>query len=183
MIPPFFSAEDRMRRFVEVVDRGQTTLFPECLEDWIGEDNPARVVDVFVEELDLSGLGFGGVDPEATGRPSYHPSTLLKLYIYGYLNRVQSSRQLEHEAGRNVEVMWLVGRLAPDHKTIADFRKDNGGAIRKVCAQFIMLCRRLDLFAEASVAIDGSKFKAVNNRDKNFTRAKMERRLAQIEAR
>ena len=170
-----------MKRFVEGIDRGQTTLFPECLEDWIGEDNPVRVVDVFVEELDLAGLGFGGVAPEVTGRPSYHPSVLLKLYIYGYLNRVQSSRRLEREALRNVEVMWLTGRLMPDHKTIADFRKDNGGAIRKVCARFIMLCRRLDLFANVSVAIDGSKFKAVNNRDRNFTRAKMERRLAQIE--
>ena len=173
--------EDRMRRFVEGVDRGQTTLFPECLEDWIGEDNPVRAVDVFVEELDLAELGFGGVDPEATGRPSYHPSILLKLYIYGYLNRVQSSRRLEYEAGRNVEVMWLLGRLVPDHKTIADFRKDNGAAIRKVCAHFIALCRAMGLLTQTSVAIDGSKFKAVNNRDKNFTRAKMERRMAQIE--
>jgi transposase len=123
-----------MRRFVEGIDRGQSTLFPECLEDWIGEDNPVRVVDVLVDELDLAGLGFGGVDPEATGRPSYHPSVLLKLYIYGYLNRVQSSRRLEREAGRNVEVMWLTGRLAPDHKTIADFRKDNGLALRKMRA-------------------------------------------------
>jgi transposase len=170
-----------MRRFVEGTDRGQSTLFPECLEDWICEDNPVRAVDVFVEELDLSQLGFGGVDPEATGRPSYHPSVLLKLYIYGYLNRVQSSRRLEREAGRNVEVMWLTGRLAPDHKTIADFRKDNGGAIGKVCARFVALCRELELLTTASVAIDGSKFKAVNTRDKNFTRAKMERRLAQIE--
>src|SRR5919201_5098433 len=170
-----------MRRFVEGIDRGQTTLFPECLEDWIDKDNSVRVIDAFVEKLDLSGLGFDGVAPEATGRPSYHPSVLLKLYIYGYLNRVQSSRRLEHEAGRNVEVMWLTGRLAPDHKTIADFRKDNGRAIRQVCAQFVALCRTLGLFTEASVAIDGSKFKAVNNRDKNFTRAKMERRLAQIE--
>jgi len=170
-----------MRRFVEGADRGQSTLFPECLEDWIGEDNPVRVIDVFVEELDLADLGFGGVDPEATGRPSYHPSVLLKLYIYGYLNRVQSSRRLEHEAGRNVEVMWLTGRLAPDHKTIADFRKDNGTAIRKVCARFIALCRTMGLLTQASVAIDGSKFKAVNNRDKNFTCAKMERRMAQIE--
>ena len=170
-----------MKRFVEGADRGQSTFLPECLEDWIGEDNPVRVIDVFVDELDLAALGFGGVDPQATGRPSYHPSVLLKLYIYGYLNRVQSSRRLEREAGRNVEVMWLTGRLAPDHKTIADFRKDNGRAIRQVCARFVALCRTMDLFAEASVAIDGSKFKAVNNRDKNFTRAKMERRMAQIE--
>ena len=170
-----------MKRFVEGTDRGQSTLFPECLEDWIDENNPVQVIDVFVDELDLAELGFDGVAPEATGRPSYHPSVLLKLYIYGYLNRVQSSRRLEREAGRNVEVMWLTGRLVPDHKTVADFRKANGAAIRKVCARFIMLCRALGLFAEVSVAIDGSKFKAVNNRDKNFTRAKMERRLAQIE--
>ena len=170
-----------MRRFVEGTDRGQSTLFPECLEDWICEDNPVRAIDVFVDELELAGLGFGGIDPEATGRPSYHPSALLKLYIYGYLNRVQSSRRLEREGGRNVEVMWLTGRLAPDHKTIADFRKDNGPAIRKVCAQFVAICRAIGLLTTASVAIDGSKFKAVNNRDKNFTRAKMERRLAQIE--
>lgn len=163
-----------MRCFVEGVDRGQNTLFPECLEDWIGEDNPVRVIDVFVDELDLAELGFSGVDPEATGRPSYHPSVLLKLYIYGYLNRFQSSRRLEREAGRNVEVMWLTGRLAPDHKTIADFRKDNGRAIRQVCARFVALCRTMGLLTEASVAIDGS-------RDKNFTRAKMDRRMAQIE--
>jgi transposase len=170
-----------MRRFVEGMDRGQSTLFPECLEEWIAEDNPVRVIDVFVDELDLAELGFDGVAPEVTGRPSYHPSVLLKLYIYGYLNRVQSSRRLEREASRNVEVMWLLGRLAPDHKTIADFRKDNGSAIRRVCARFVGLCRTMGLLTEANVAIDGSKFKAVNNRDKNFTRAKMERRMAQIE--
>jgi transposase len=170
-----------MGRFVEGTDRGQTTLFPECLEDWICEDNSVRVIEVFVDRLDLAELEFGGVAPEATGRPAYHPSVLLKLYIYGYLNRVQSSRRLEREAGRNVELMWLMGRLVPDHKTIADFRKDNGAAIRKVCTQFVALCRTIGLLRAASVAIDGSKFKAVNNRDKNFTRAKMERRLAQIE--
>jgi len=170
-----------MKRFIEGVDRTQSTLFPDRLEDWIGEDNPVRVVDIFVDELDLGGLGFGRVEPLVTGRPSYHPAVLLKLYIYGYLNRVQSSRRLEREAGRNVEAMWLTGRLAPDHKTIADFRKDNGPAIRKVCARFVALCRRLELFAEASVAIDGSKFKAVNSRDRNFTRAKMKRRMEQIE--
>jgi transposase len=170
-----------MRRFIEGADRGQTTLFPDCLEDWICDDNPVRVIDVFVERLDLASLRFEGVAPEVTGRPSYHPSVLLKLYIYGYLNRVQSSRRLEREAGRNVEVMWLTGRLVPDHKTIADFRKDNGPAIRKVCAQFVALCRKIGLLTKASVAIDGSKFKAVNNRDKNFTRAKMERRLTQID--
>jgi transposase len=169
-----------MKRFVEGLDRGQSTLFPECLEDWIGEDNPVRVIDVFVDHLDLGELGFSGVDPERTGRP-YHPSALLKLYIYGYLNRVQSSRRLERDAGRNVEVMWLTGRLVPDHKTIADFRKDNGRAIRKVCARFVELCREMGLLTKASVAIDGSKFKAVNNRDRNFTRAKVERRRAQLE--
>ena len=145
-----------MKRFIDGADRGQSTLFPECVEDWIGEDNPVRVIDVLVDGLDLTELGFGGVDPEATGRPSYHPSILLKLYIYGYLNQVQSSRRLEREAGRNVEVMWLLGRLAPDHKTIADFRKDNGLALRKVCAGFVELCREMGLLATASVAIDGS---------------------------
>src|SRR6202045_2915610 len=139
-----------MGRFVEGIDREQGTLFPECLADWIEEDNPVRVIDAFVEELDLAGLGFDGVAPEATGRPSYHPSVLLKLYIYGYLNRVQSSRRLEREAGHNVEVMWLSGRLVPDHKTIADFRKDNGTAIRKVCARFVALCRTMGLLTQAS---------------------------------
>ena len=170
-----------MGRFVEGADRSQTTLFPECLDDWIDEDNPVRVIDAFVDSIDLGELGFDGVVPEATGRPAYHPAVLLKLYIYGYLNRVQSSRRLEREAGRNVEVMWLIGRLVPDHKTIADFRKDNGRAIRKVCTRFVGLCREMGLLAAASIAIDGSKFKAVNNRDRNFTRAKMARRRVQIE--
>src|SRR3979409_2630015 len=142
--------EDRMRRFVEGADRGQSTLFPDRLEDWIGEDNPVRVIDVFVDELDLAELEFSGVDPEATGRPSYHPSILLKLYIYGYLNRVQSSRRLERDAGRNVEVMWLTGRLVSDHKTIADFRKDNGPAIRQGGARFVALCRKKGLLGQAS---------------------------------
>lgn len=170
-----------MKRFVEGTDRSQVTLFPACVEDWIGENNPVRVIDVFVDELDLGDLGFSGVDPKATGRPSYHPSILLKLYIYGYLNQVQSSRRLEREAGRNVEVMWLTGRLEPDHKTIAEFRKYHGKAIRKVCAQFVELCRGFGLLAEASVAIDGSKFKAVNNRDRNMTVGKMKRRKDQID--
>ena len=170
-----------MKRFVEGTNRTQGTLFPEYLDDWVDENNPVQVIDAFVEELDLGELGFEGITPEVTGRPSYHPSVLLKLYIYGYLNRVQSSRRLEREASRNVELMWLTGRLVPDHKTIADFRKDNGAAIRAVCARFIMLCRALDLFGGASLVIDGSKFKAVNNRDRNFTRAKMDRRMAQIE--
>lgn len=170
-----------MKRFLVGADRGQSTLLPECLDEWIDESNPVRAVDAFVDALDLGKLGFEGVVPEVTGRPSYHPSALLKLYIYGYLNRVQSSRRLEREAGRNLEVIWLLGRLVPDDKTIADFRKDNGSAIRKVCAQFVALCRDLGLLTKASVAIDGSKFKAVNNRDRNFTRAKVERRRAQLE--
>src|SRR4029453_1161695 len=170
-----------MKRFLVGADRGQSTLLPECLDEWIDESNPVRAVDAFVDALDLGKLGFEGVVPEVTGRPSYHPSALLKLYIYGYLNRVQSSRRLEGEAGGNLEVIWLLGRLVPDDKTIADFRKDNGSAIRKVCAQFVALCRDLGLLSKASVAIDGSKFKAVNNRDRNFTRAKVERRRAQLE--
>src|SRR6202453_5511998 len=170
-----------MKRFVEGIARQQATLFPECLEDWIDGNNPVRVIDAFVEKLDLLRLGFDGAAAQTTGRPSYHPAGLLKLYIYGYLNRVQSSRRLEREAGRNIEVMWLTGRLVPDHKTIADFRKDSGVAIKRVCVQFIELCRQMGLLATSSVAIDGSKFKAVNNRDKNFTRAKVERRRAQLE--
>src|SRR3977135_993816 len=170
-----------MKRFVEGADRGQRPLFPECLEDWICADNPVRAIDVFVGELDLAELSFRGVDPEATGRPSYPPSVLRKLYMYGYLNRGQSSRRLEREAGRNVEVMWLTGRLVPDHKTIADFRKDNGPAIKEVCARFVELCRKMGLLAKASVAVDGSKFKAVNSRDNNFTQGKIKRRQKQIE--
>jgi len=170
-----------MKRFVTGQARGQATLFPERLEDFIAEDNPVRVIDVFVEELELRELGFTRVEALATGRPAYHPAVLLKLYIYGYLNRVQSSRRLERETQRHVEPMWLTERLAPDHKTIADFRKDNGQAIRKVCREFILLCRRLELFSQSVVAIDGSKFKAVNNRDKNFTPEKMKRRLQELE--
>ena len=170
-----------MGRFVEGEDRSQSTLLPERLDDYVTEDNPVRVVDVFVDNLDLASLGFDRVIAQATGRPGYHPATLLKIYIYGYLNRVQSSRRLEREAQRNIELMWLTGRLAPDFKTIADFRKDNGAAIRRVCREFVVLCRRLDLFSQALVAIDGSKFKAVNNRDRNYTRAKVQRRIEQIE--
>ena len=160
---------------------GNGRYLPECLDDFIDEGNPVCVIDVFVEALDLAEMGFAGIELAATGRPSYHPSVLLKLYIYDYLNRVQSSRRLERVAGRNVEVMWLLGRLAPDHKTIADFRKDNGLALRKVCARFVELCREMGLLATSSVAIDGSKFKAVNNRDKNFTKAKVQRLRAQLE--
>jgi transposase len=170
-----------MKRFVEGEDRTQVTLLPECLDDYIGEDNPVRVIDVFINELDLSGLGFEGMAPAVTGRPAYHPAVLLKIYLYGYLNRLQSSRRLERETQRNLELIWLTGRLTPDFKTIADFRKDNGQAIRNVCREFIVLCRRLNLFAEAIVAIDGSKFKAVNNRDKNFTDNKLKKRMEQLE--
>jgi transposase len=170
-----------MKRFVEAEDRTQITLLPECLDDYIAEDNPVRVIDVFIDELDLTSLGFEGVVPAVTGRPAYHPAVLLKVYVYGYLNRLQSSRRLEREAQRNVELMWLTGRLAPDFKTIADFRKDNGEAIRRVCRQFVELSRQLGLLGEAVVAIDGSKFKAVNNRDKNFTPRKLKARVQQLE--
>ena len=170
-----------MLGFIAGADRAQTTLLPESLDDWVDESNPVRFIDAFVDELDLKELGFAGVDPAATGRPAYHPSVHLKLYIYGYLNRVHSSRRLEREAGRNLEVMWLLQRLAPDFKTIADFRKDNGPAIRQACARFMEVCRKLGLLQKASVAIDGSKFKAVNNRDRNFTKAKVERRRKQLE--
>jgi transposase len=170
-----------MKRFIEGSTRSQSILFPERLEDYVGEDNPVRAIEVFVESLDLRKLGFAGVDPEATGRPAYHPAVLLKIYIYGYLNRLQSSRRLERETQRNVELVWLTGKLMPDFKTIADFRKDNGAAIRNVCRQFLVLCRGLNLFSEAIVAIDGSKFKAVNNRDKNFTERKLAARVAQLE--
>ncbi|SOD24109.1 Transposase [Variovorax sp. YR752] len=170
-----------MKRFIEPGDRSQTTLLPECLDDYISEENPIRVVDVFVDELKLYQLGFEGAEPAATGRPSYHPSVLLKIYIYGYLNQVQSSRRLEREAQRNVELMWLTGRLAPDFKTIADFRRDHGDAIRLVCREFVLLCRRLKLFADGVIAVDGSKFKGVNNRDKNFNEHKLQVRMQQLE--
>lgn len=170
-----------MKRFIEGESRSQLTLMPECLEDYIGPDNPVRVVDAFVDALDLAELGFDTSAAAATGRPGYHPGLLLKLYIYGYLNRIESSRRLEREAGRNVELMWLTGRLCPDFKTIADFRRNNGKGIRNVCRRFVALCRQLDLFSEATVAIDGSKFKAVNNRDKNFTPHKLAQRMKQID--
>jgi transposase len=170
-----------MKRFVEGVRRDQGGLFPSHLEDFVAEDNPVRAVDAFVEMLDLRALGFAAVDPSTTGRPGYHPSVLLKLYIYGYLNAISSSRRLEREAGRNVELMWLTERLAPDHKTIADFRKDYAPAIQRACAQFVGLCRELGLFSKAIVAIDGSKFKAVNSRDNNFTVNKVAKRIEQAE--
>src|SRR6266581_774269 len=171
-----------MHRFIDGEDRMQRALLPHRLEDYVGEENPVRVIEVFIDELDLAALGFSGMTPAATGRPAYHPSALLKIYLYGYLNRIQSSRRLEREAQRNIELMWLVGRLAPDFKTIADFRRDNGAAIRAVCGQFVALCRQLGLFTRAVVAIDGSKFKAVNNRDKNYTVAKVAGRMEQVDA-
>jgi len=171
-----------MKRFIEGENRSQSTLFPEALDDYISEDNPIRVIDVFVDSTDLASLGFDGVIPKETGRPSYHPSVMLKLYIYGYLNRIQSSRRLEKETHRNIELMWLMGRLTPDFKTIADFRKENGNAIQNVCRRFIDLCRQLKLFTDAVVAIDGSKFKAVNNKKKNYTKTKILSRIKRAEA-
>src|SRR5215472_6265162 len=171
-----------MQRFVEGEDRTQGVLLPEFLDDYVAEDNPVRAIDVFVDGVDLRALGFEGVVPEATGRPAYHPATMLKIYVYGYINQIASSRRLERETHRNVELMWLTGRLAPDFKTIADFRKDNGPAIRATCRQFVMLCRRLDLFSETVIAIDGSRFKAVNTRDKNYTHGAIERRMEHVEA-
>src|SRR6201985_3938239 len=170
-----------MGRFVEGANRNQATPLPECLGEFIAADNPVRIVDAFVGELELASLGFDGARPAETGRPSYHPAVLLKIYIYGYLNHIQSSRRLERECQRNVELMWLTGRLAPDFKTIADFRRDNGGGIRNVCRRFVMLCRELKLFSQALVSIDGSKFKAVNTRDRNFTEGKVDKRQKQIE--
>ncbi len=170
-----------MSGFIEGENRGQSTLFPERFDDYVGEDSPVRVIDLFIDGLNISGLGFK-TEASEVGRPGYHPRTMLKIYVYGYLNQVHSSRRLEREAQRNVELMWLTGRLAPDFKTIADFRKDNGEAIRLVCREFVMLCRKVNLLTDTLVAIDGSKFKAVNNRDRNFTRTKMKRRLADVEA-
>jgi transposase len=169
-----------MSGFIKGADRSQATLFPESLDDYVHEESPVRVIDVFVDELDLGMLGFKTV-PADTGRPGYHPAMMLKLFVYGYMNRVQSSRRLEREAQRNVELMWLTQRLTPDFKTIADFRRDDGAAIQKVCREFVVLCRKAKLFGDAFVEIDGSKFKALNNRDKNFTKVKVKRRLKQID--
>jgi transposase len=170
-----------MKRFVDGVDRSQGLLLPERLEDYVHEDNPVRVVDAFVEALDLGTLGFAAANRTGGGRPGYHPAVLLKVYIYGYLNRIQSTRRLEREAQRNLELIWLTGRLAPDFKTIADFRKDNGGAITAVCSQFVALCRKMKVFSHAVVAIDGSKLKAVNSRDRNFTVGKVKARRKQLD--
>ncbi len=169
-----------MARFIEGRERDQATLFPERLDEAIDTENPVRVVDAFIDALDLADLGFD-ITPEATGRPGYHPATMLKIYLYGYLNQIQSSRRLERECGRNVEMMWLIGELTPDFKTIADFRKDNGPAIRAVCRRFVALCRNMHLLDDGLVAIDGSKFKAVNNREKNFTHDRLKKRIQSIE--
>ena len=171
-----------MSRFVEGEDRRQPALLPSCLDDYVAEDSPVRVIDVFVDELDLAALGFDRVQAAATGRPGYHPGAMLKLYLYGYLNQVQSSRRLEREAGRNTELMWLLGKLAPDFKTIADFRRDNGEALRAACAAFVSICRTIGLLTGGVVAVDGSRFKAVNTRDKNYTPAAVRRRIEQAEA-
>ena len=169
-----------MGRFIEGENRRERLLLPDCLDDYVGVDNPVRVVDAFIGELDLPTLGFAG--PAATGRPGYSPATMLKLYLYGYLNQVQSSRRLEREAGRNVECLWLTGKLVPDFKTIADFRRDNGEAIRAVCRQFVILCREIGLIAGRTVAVDGSRFKAVNTRDKNYTPGAIRLRMDQVDA-
>ena len=170
-----------MAGFIEGADREQVMLLPECLDDYVDETNTVRVVDAFVDRLDLTALGFKTM-PEATGRPGYHPGMMLRLYIYGYLNRIQSSRRLERECGRNLELLWLTGRLQPDFKTIADFRRDNGPAIRKVCQQFVLFCREVSLLDAGIVAIDGSRFKASNAKAKNFTREKLRRKLGEIDA-
>jgi len=171
-----------MKRFIEGENRFQSTLFPESLEDYIAEDNAIRVVDAFVDRLDLKQLGFDRAEPSETGRPGYLPATMLKIYVYGYLNRIQSSRRLERETHRNVELIWLTGRLMPAFKTVADFRKDNRKAIRRVCTEFVGVCRELELFSATLVAIDGSKFKAVNSRDQNFTKNSVKRRLKKTQA-
>jgi transposase len=167
--------------FVQGVDRDQLVMFPESLDEYIGDDNPVRFIDAFVDSLNLQALGFERAVAQETGRPPYHPGDLLKLYVYGYLNHIRSSRKLEKEAKRNVEVMWLLGKLAPDFKTIADFRRDNGLAIREACRQFTLLCRELELFGGELVALDGSKFKSVNSRERNFTKRKLKSRVQRID--
>jgi transposase len=169
-----------MRRFVEGDDREQSSFLPASIEDYVDDENPVRVIEAFVQALELDELGFATI-PAVTGRPSYHPATMLRIYVYGYVNAIQSSRRLERECRRNLELMWLTERLAPDFKTIADFRRDNGDAIRGACARFIVVCRQLGLFTRALAVIDGSKFKGVNSRDRNFTRGKVKARLTQVE--
>lgn len=161
-----------MSRFIKGENREQSTLFPARIDDYISDENPIKIVDAFVYRLNLFELGFKSAEPKSTGRSAYHPSTMLKLYVYGYLNKVQSSRKLEREANRNLELIWLLERLAPDFKGIANFRKDNVFVIKAVCRQFVMLCKQMNMFADSLIAIDGSRFSAVNNRDRNYTKAK-----------
>ena len=170
-----------MGRFVEGADRDQASFLPARLEDYVSPDNAVRVIDAFVDELDLTDLGFARVQPAATGRPGYAPGTMLKLYVYGYLHQLTSSRKLEREAGRNIEVMWLTGKLVPDFKTIADFRHDNPGAIQIACQRFVAICRALGLVGGSMVAIDGSRLRAVNTHEKNYTKGKLARRKAHVE--
>ena len=170
-----------MGRFVEAADRHQASFLPACLEDYVDPDNPVRIIDAFVDELDLAELGFARVQPASTGRPGYAPGTMLKLYVYGYLHQLTSSRKLEREAGRNIELMWLTGKLAPDFKTIADFRHDNAGAIQIACQRFVAICRALGLVGGGMVAIDGSRLRAVNTHEKNYTKGKLARRKAHVE--
>jgi transposase len=173
-----------MKRFVQGEARAQMSLLPECLADYVSDENPVRVVEAFIDGLTLrklEKLGFAGVVPQATGRPAYHPSVMLKIYLYGYLNRVHSSRRLERECQRNIELMWLTGKLAPDFKTIANFRRDNGVGIRQVCKTFVDVCRDFGLTSQTTVVIDGSKFKGVNNRDRNYTPGKLKRRREELE--
>jgi transposase len=169
--------------FIEGVGREQSVMFPEVLDDYVGEGNPVRFIGAFVEFLNVEQLGFQRAVPAETGRPAYDPRDLLALYIYGYLYGIRSSRKLEKETHRNVELMWLLRRLRPDFKTIADFRRDNGSALRKVCREFTLLCKRMDLFGAELVAIDGSKFRAVNNRQRSFPRAQLKEMLLQIDSR
>ena len=170
-----------MSHHIKGQSRHQSTLFPEAIDDFVTEDNPIRVIDMFVDQLDLLSLGFESVNAKLTGRPGYHPATMLKLYIYGDLNRIQSSRRLEKESHRNVELMWLLERLKPDFKTIANFRKDNGKGIKNVCREFVDLCRQLNMFNDPVFAIDGSKFKAVNNKSKNYTPSKVQFHIDRVE--
>lgn len=168
-------------KHIEGIDRNQITLMPDAIEDYIADDNPVRFLDIYVDHLDLKDLGFLHVEPEARGRPPYHPGDLLRLYLYGYLFAIRSSRALEREANRNLELIWLLKRLAPDFKTIADFRKANGKAIHNLCCEFIQFCKQEGLFGGDLVALDGSKFKASNARDRNFSRAKLKDRMKELD--
>ena len=170
-----------MTRFIEGENRFQATLFPQRLDEYIADDNPVRVIEAFVNRLDLKDLGFERAEPSEMGRPAYDARVMLKIYVYGYMNRLNTTRVLEQETHRNVDLLWLTGWLKPDHKTIGEFRRKNRKAIRRVCTEFVGLCRELKLFNGVIVAIDGSKFKAVNSRDKNFTRKSIKRRMKNLQ--